>query len=136
MTGVVQRIACAKAHDLRAQAPVTRAKARHMGAKARDPRAQAQVARAEARDLGVKAHDLRAQAQVARAKARNFTKMVHQKSLAAIEKPFTGRISPKIFFGISFIRVLTRPREPWESNAKLISSPARGETRNDRLFRP
>jgi len=52
--------------------------------------------------------------------------MIHEKSFAAIEKPLTGRIWPKIFSGSFFIRVLTQPLHAWVGEVAGILSPIYG----------
>jgi|SRR6202048_2540555 len=58
-----------------------------------------------------------------RVKTLKSRKMVHQKSFTAIEKPLTGRMWAKIFSDRFFIRVLTRPRKPWDTESKCAPSP-------------
>src|SRR2546430_13037871 len=50
------------------------------------------------------------------------------KSFAVIEKRLTGQISPKIFSGSFFIRVLTQPLHRWERDANLENKSAKRTT--------
>ncbi len=64
-----------------------------------------------------------AQSVRGRVKTLKSRKMVRQKSFAAIEKPLTGRMWPKIFSDSFFIRVLTRPREGGDHHLSIAQRP-------------